>query len=56
MTGWWVEHNEDATTTGVLVVSTFEENLEFIGMTIFLLVALAHFARFGRPVSVSAVR
>ena len=56
LTGWWVEHNEDSTTTGVLVVSTFEENLEFIGMTIFLLVALAHFARFGRPVSVSAVR
>jgi hypothetical protein len=55
ISGWWAE-GHGSKSTGLLVLSTFEENLELIGTTLFILVVLAHLARFGRAVSVRAER
>jgi hypothetical protein len=55
MTGWWAE-SHGSRSTALLVVSTIEENLELVGTTLFILVVLAYFARFGRPVSLRAER
>src|SRR5919199_2741098 len=47
ISGWWAE-GHGSKSTGLLVLSTFEENLEMIGTTLFILVVLAYLARFGR--------
>ena len=53
VSGWWAE-SQGSGSTALLLVSTAEENLEMAGTTIFILVVLSHFARFGRPVSLRA--
>ena len=55
ISGWWAE-GHGSKSTGLLVLSTFEENLELIGTTLFILVVLAYLARFGRAVSLRAER
>src|ERR671938_701566 len=55
ISGWWAE-GHGSKSTGLLVLSTFEENLEMIGTTLFILVVLAYLARFGRAVSLRAER
>ncbi len=55
MTGWWTDTHGGGS-AALLVVATVEENLEMIGTTVFMLVVLSYFARFGRPVSVRAER
>lgn len=52
MTGWWVDTH--GTSTSLLYVSTVEENLELAGTTLFILVVLSYFARFGQTVSIRA--
>jgi hypothetical protein len=53
LSGWWAE-NHGSRSTGLLLVSTLEENMEMAGTTVFILVLLAYFARLGRSVSVRA--
>src|ERR687883_1117685 len=53
ISGWWAE-GHGSKSTGLLVLSTFEENLEMIGTTLFILVVLAYLARFGRAVALRA--
>src|ERR671938_1864050 len=55
ISGWWAE-GHGSKSTGLLVLSTFEENLEMIGATLFIVVVLAYLARFGRAVSLRAER
>jgi hypothetical protein len=55
ISGWWAEAH-GSKSTGLLILSTFEENLELIGTTLFILVVLAYLARFGRAVSLRAER
>lgn len=55
LTGWWKDTHESAS-TALLVVATFEENLETLGITVFILTVLAYFAALGRPVALSAPR
>ena len=50
-TGWWAEGRSGS--TWLLFPSTLEENLEMIGTTLFILVVVRYFARFGRAVTVS---
>jgi hypothetical protein len=54
-TGWWVE-SHGTESTALLLVSTAEENLEMLGTTLFILVVMVYFARYGRPVSLHAKR
>jgi len=53
--GWWAE-GHGSRSTAFLLVSTIEENLEMIGTTLFILVLLSYFARFGRSVALRAER
>jgi hypothetical protein len=55
LSGWWADAH-GSNSTGLLLLSTFEENLELIGTTLFILVVLAYLARFGRAVSLRAER
>jgi mannosyltransferase len=50
LSGWWADRHGSGS-TALLLASTVEENLEMIGTTLFILVVLSYFARFGRPVT-----
>jgi hypothetical protein len=48
--GWWAEAH-GSKSTGLLLLSTLEENLEMIGTTLFIVMLIGYFARFGRAVA-----
>jgi len=50
VSGWRAEGHGSGS-TGLLLLSTLEENLEMIGTTLFILVIVEHFARFERAVA-----
>jgi hypothetical protein len=47
----WLAEEHGSTSTGLLLLSTLEENLEMIGATLFIVVVVGHFARCGRAVA-----
>jgi hypothetical protein len=49
-TGWWTDSHSSGS-TAVLLVSTVEENLEMAGTTLFMLVVISYFTRFGGSVT-----